>query len=610
MHVVQSRLIAQHKDIGQITVPHLHQRTQLFVEENVEVAALAFVEADIQSGVRGKTHLAQRRQHAAVGTVVIGQQTAFAVEALDQIEEGFERLRLVHVRRHIAHLFIHLRQRRTAEAIPAHPQIEQQHDGVGVGHHVRGKCLARIAAGRKGGNDERQRCGNSLVLLAFPPGCLHAHGIFADRDADAELRAQFHAYCFDRIEQRGIFTVVAGGGHPVGGEFDIADLGNLRGGDVGDRLANRHATGGGCIDDGDGGAFTERESFAQMGVEAHQRHGHIGHRHLPRADHLVARGHAAHGAVADGNQEGLVRNAWQAQHTLHGFFQHDVAGVEFRQRNFFAPHFARHFRRFAEQHGERHIDRVVVEQRIVHHQTVVAHRMSEHGERAAFALAHRLEFRESLCRDRQHVTLLRLVAPDLHRRHAALFGRHTAQFETRALAAAVHQFRQRVGDAARADVVDGEDGIVVAQLPATVDDFLRAALHLGIAALHGIEIQILGIRAGIHAGGRTATQTDQHAGAAELDQHCAFRQVVFVGVGSRDAANAARQHDGLVVAAHFAVDAFLEGAEIARQIGAAEFVVERRAAERAIDHDLQRRRDTARFADSVGFPRLFKSRNA
>ena len=105
-----------------------------------------------------------------------------------------------------------------------------------------------------------------------------------------------------------------------------------------------------------------------------------------------------------------------------------------------------------------------------------------------------------------------------------LFDRHLAQLEARAAPAAVHQFRQRVGHAARADVVYRQDRIVGAHLPAAVDHFLRAALHLRIAALHRIEIEILGIGAGVHAGCGAAAQTDQHAGAAQLDQQRADRQ--------------------------------------------------------------------------------------
>ncbi len=71
----------------------------------------------------------------------------------------------------------------------------------------------------------------------------------------------------------------------------------------------------------------------------------------------------------------------------------------------------------------------------------------------------------------------------------------------------------------------------VAHLPAAVDHFLRAALHLRIAALHRIEIEILGIAAGIHAGCRAAAQADQHARAAQLDQQRADRQFVLCAYG-------------------------------------------------------------------------------
>ena len=61
----------------------------------------------------------------------------------------------------------------------------------------------------------------------------------------------------------------------------------------------------------------------------------------------------------------------------------------------------------------------------------------------------------------------------------------------------------------------------------------------------------------------------------------------FVRVRCRDIADAAGDHDRLVIAAHLARDRLLERAEIAAQIGTAEFVVECGAADRTIDHDLQ-----------------------
>jgi hypothetical protein len=48
--------------------------------------------------------------------------------------------------------------------------------------------------------------------------------------------------------------------------------------------------------------------------------------------------------------------------------------------------------------------------------------------------------------------------------------------------------------------------------PAAVDDLLRAALHLRVAALHRSEVEVGGVGAGRHARGRAAAQPDQHAG--------------------------------------------------------------------------------------------------
>jgi len=52
------------------------------------------------------------------------------------------------------------------------------------------------------------------------------------------------------------------------------------------------------------------------------------------------------------------------------------------------------------------------------------------------------------------------------------------------------------------------------ELPAAVDDFLRAPFHLGVAALHRIEVEVRGVGAGIHRRGGAAAEADQHAGAA------------------------------------------------------------------------------------------------
>ena len=140
-------------------------------------------------------------------------------------------------------------------------------------------------------------------------------------------------------------------------------------------------------------------------------------------------------------------------------------------------------------------------------------------------------------------------------------------------------------------------------MPTAVDDFLRTAFDFGVAALHRVEVQIGGIAAGVHRRSGTAAQADQHAGAAELNQQRAFGNAVFMGLLRLNAAQTTGNHNRLVIAAHAAVVFGFKGAEIAEQVGAAEFVVERGTAQRAVDHDVERRGDVFGFAVGL-FPRL------
>ncbi|MNS93355.1 hypothetical protein D3C72_1275220 [compost metagenome] len=296
-----------------------------------------------------------------------------------------------------------------------------------------------------------------------------------------------------RVIQLGVLALHAARGHPVGRQLDLAQVLDRRGGQVGQRLADRHAAGGRRIDHGQRGALTHGHRFAGLALVVERGHGHVGNRHLPRADHLVARVHAAHGTVANGDQEGLVGHGRMAQHVAHRLLQTDAGHVHRRQFLLDALDVAMHARRLAQQHVHRHVDGVVLLERGVDAgvdqlQLLFLGGDANHGERRTLALAHGLELREAVRRDCQHIALLRLVAPDLRRRQAGLFQVHLAQVEARATVGAVHQFREGVGDAARADVVDRQDRVGVAELPAGVDHFLRAALHLGVAALDRIEV--------------------------------------------------------------------------------------------------------------------------
>ena len=119
--------------------------------------------------------------------------------------------------------------------------------------------------------------------------------------------------------------------------------------------------------------------------------------------------------------------------------------------------------------------------------TVVGRR-TDYRKRAAFAFADGAEGVQIFFQNRQHITLLRFVTPNLQRIEAVFFQRYFAQLEYRAASGIVDEFGEGVGQAARADVVDGDNRVFVAKLPAAVDHFLRAAFDFGVAALHGVEV--------------------------------------------------------------------------------------------------------------------------
>ncbi len=129
-----------------------------------------------------------------------------------------------------------------------------------------------------------------------------------------------------------------------------------------------------------------------------------------------------------------------------------------------------------------------------------------------------------------------------------------------------------------------------AQDPTLVNHLLRPAFNFGVAALNGIKVQFGRVRARGHGTSRAAAHADAHAGAAELNQQTSRRKCNLVGLGGINHAQAARDHDGLVVAALNGVGgacyALLKFTEVTQQIRATKLVVKSRATERAFGHDL------------------------
>ena len=258
-------------------------------------------------------------------------------------------------------------------------------------------------------------------------------------------------------------------------------------------------------------------------------------------------------------------------------------------------------------------------------------RHTHHRKGATLPLTKRFEQFKRLGRDGQHVTLLAFIAPDFLGRQAGFFEWHSAQIEAGTPARVVGEFGEGIAQAARADVVDGQDGVAatvgafhvaggaaaiatggaltIPKCPAVVDDLLRTPLDLGVAALHRIKVELGCVGARSHGTGRTAAHADAHAGATQLDQQAARRELDLVGLRGVNHAQSTGDHDGLVVAAlllHLALrsgvrNALFVLAEVTQQVGPAKLVVEGRATERPFDHDLQRAGDVIGLAVGTGW---------
>ena len=256
-----------------------------------------------------------------------------------------------------------------------------------------------------------------------------------------------------------------------------------------------------------------------------------------------------------------------------------------------------HFWWAAEQYVERHVDdrclRVgLCGRRLIgEHQLPFMGRYAHHRKRTAFARAQRLKHGQIRRRYREHVALLALVAPHLFGRQAAFLKRDSAHIKLCPAPSPIDEFWKRIAQAARANVVNGQYGIALTHGGAMVDHLLRTALNLGVAALDGIKIELRVIRACRHRARGATTHADAQPWPAKLDEQGTCGKFAFVRLVCRDAAQAARDHDRLVVPTPPCELAFaqrlLVHTKVAQQIRSAELIVERSTAQWPVKHDLQ-----------------------
>ena len=105
---------------------------------------------------------------------MIRQQQAFAVQLLNGGEKGFQGRGIIEVGRLVAELTIDLRQRRAAQTVATHAEVNQQQLGFAlVQAQLRGQGPAHVADRGKSAHDERQGRGDPLLLAGVLPHRAH-----------------------------------------------------------------------------------------------------------------------------------------------------------------------------------------------------------------------------------------------------------------------------------------------------------------------------------------------------------------------------------------------------------------------------------------------------
>ena len=183
-----------------------------------------------------------------------------------------------------------------------------------------------------------------------------------------------------------------------------------------------------------------------------------------------------------------------------------------------AGHAHRHGGSTAEEQIQRHVHgrRPGIAQQP--YAAVVVH-PAEQRPGTAFTQAQGLKFLQPRLVHRQHVALLRFVAPGLQRRHARVGAGNGVIGEVRTPFAVVQQLRDRVAQPTGAYVVDAEDRVSAvpgqAQFATAVDNLLRAPLHLGVAALHRGVVQFFVVGAAAPRGRGTTPHADPHGRSSQ-----------------------------------------------------------------------------------------------
>mmetsp|Transcript_82949 Transcript_82949/g.179067 ORF Transcript_82949/g.179067 Transcript_82949/m.179067 type:complete len:1004 (+) Transcript_82949:3602-6613(+) len=546
----------------------------------------------------GEGHLQHRGDEAAVRPVVAGGEQAGLQQGLRRVE-GRLQLRDVDVGRVAgAGLADDLREGRAAErGLPGADVHEEQH-ALALRLEVRRHLHAHVRHRRIGGHHELAGTLHRLGAAVLRHARRHGERVLAAVDGHAELDAHGTDGLGGVVHLRALALQLRGP-HPVARGLDGLQRGDRHPHEVGDGLGDRQARHGLVVLGVAAQALHGRlaESCHAAGVAHHALgdHGEVRERGLQRPDALLLRHEARHGAVDLVREEALRADGHEAQHA-HGErrLDQEAGGQgELLLRRDDARHGEDLLRHLAEHQVQRQVHGNAVVAGVPHDHAPVAGDLAHDGVRGALALADAVPEREVLFVDEEAVVLLEFGGPELEEGHRGVAHEHLADVDLGA--GRLRDLLQHVAGASGALVVDGQDGVLGAELHAGADDAVDTLQHLGVAALNGVEVELGLVVARDHGGGRAAADADSVGRAADLHDGHAGLRLRLREVPVVHGAEAATQHDGLhILEALAGRQAVPEGARPAAEQGLAELVAVVARAVRGVDEDLEGRRHVAR----------------
>ena len=200
----------------------------------------------VHAAASGKRHLRQTAPQPAVRTVVQRQQVTAAIERTERAKSRAQLCIFANIRR-IAparrqRCAVHLRQRRTAQALLAGVQIHQKQIARGRLQR-RGEHSAHIRHTGKAGGDERDRRDHLVLGVALAPAHLHRQRVLAHGDGNAQLGRHLQRHGLNSGKERAVLVFGTGGSHPVGRDLDVRSVLQPHARQVGNHLRQRHARG-------------------------------------------------------------------------------------------------------------------------------------------------------------------------------------------------------------------------------------------------------------------------------------------------------------------------------------------------------------------------------